>query len=200
MNTLLSHTMLEQLEHIDRELFLWINSMHSAFLDAVMWQMSKDWPTVLFVLVCLGIVYRKFNIKTCFSVLLGVLLVLSSTDFSTNLIKHQVQRYRPSHNTEIGTQVHVVNGYKGGTYGFFSSHAANAFGIITYFFLLSKHFGWRYRYLFFIYPAVVSLSRVYLGVHYPSDVFVGACSGLLFGFLLYRVMMRYFLKFEHASS
>ncbi len=190
--------MLDHLEHIDRVLFFFINSSHSGFMDALMWQLSKDWPTVLFVLLFLIYVYRKFQIKTSLSVLLGVLLVLACTDLSTNLIKHNVKRYRPTHNTEIGPQVHIVNGYKGGTYGFFSSHAANAFGIITYLVLLSKHLGLRYRYLFFLYPFVVSLSRVYLGVHYPSDVFVGACSGLLFGSVMYVIVIRYFVKFEHA--
>lgn len=192
--------MIERLEHIDRELFLFINSSHSTFMDVLMWQLSKDWPTVLFVLLFLIYVYRKFNLKTSLSVLLGVLLVLACTDLSTNLIKHNVKRYRPTHNTEIGPKVHVVNEYKGGTYGFFSSHAANAFGIITYLVLLSKHLGLGYRYLFFLYPLVVSFSRVYLGVHYPSDVFVGACSGLLFGSILYSVVIRYFVKFEHANG
>jgi undecaprenyl-diphosphatase len=192
--------MLERLKHIDLELFWFINSSHSAFTDQLMWQLSKDWPTVLFVIVFLIYVYRKSKIKTTASVLLGVLLTVACTDLSTNIIKHNVKRYRPSHNLEIKERVHLVNNYKGGTFGFFSSHAANAFGIITFLFLLSKHLGLRYRYLFFLYPFVVSLSRVYLGVHYPSDVFVGACSGLLFGSLIYTIVLKYFVKFDHANA
>jgi undecaprenyl-diphosphatase len=190
--------MIEKLEHIDRELLLFINSSHFPFFDELMWYLSKDWPTITLVILFLIYIYRKFNGKTCLSALLGFVLVFACTDLSTNTTKNLVKRYRPTHNTEIGPQVHIVHEYKGGKYGFFSAHAANTFGVITYLFFLSKHLGWRRRYLYFLYPMVVCYSRMYLGVHYPSDILVGACNGILFGTLLYFITIKHFIKFEHA--
>lgn len=192
--------MFERLEQIDRELFLNINSAHSPFADALMWQLSKDWPTVLLSLLFVVFFYKRFELKKTLALLLGIGLVLACTDLSTNLIKHRVQRYRPSHNLEIGSSVHVVNNYKGGTYGFFSSHAANAFGLVTYFVLIAGHLKWRWRYLFFLYPLVVGYSRIYLGVHYPIDIAVGALDGLLFGTLVYFVVSRHFIKFGNEKT
>lgn len=192
--------MFERLEQIDRELFLNINSAHSPFADALMWQLSKDWPTVLLSLLFVVFFYKRFELKKTLALLLGIGLVLACTDLSTNLIKHRVQRYRPSHNLEIGSSVHVVNNYKGGTYGFFSSHAANAFGLVTYFVLIAGHLKWRWRYLFFLYPLVVGYSRIYLGVHYPIDIAVGALDGLIFGTLVYFVVSRHFIKFGNEKA
>lgn len=192
--------MFERLEQIDRELFLNINSAHSPFADALMWQLSKDWPTVLLSLLFVVFFYKRFELKKTLALLLGIGLVLACTDLSTNLIKHRVQRYRPSHNLEIGSSVHVVNNYKGGTYGFFSSHAANAFGLVTYFVLIAGHLKWRWRYLFFLYPLVVGYSRIYLGVHYPIDIAVGALDGLIFGTLVYFVVSRHFIKFGNEKT
>ncbi len=191
--------MFETLELFDRKFFLAINSRHTDFLDNIMWQMSKDWPTVVFGLIFAYFFYKNFQFKNMASLLLGVALVLACTDLSTNLIKHQVKRYRPSHNLEIKEQVHLVNEYKGGTYGFYSSHAANAFGLITFFYLSAGWISKRKKILFFLYPAIVGFSRVYLGVHYPSDILVGAINGLIFGTLIFYIINTYFYKFSDVK-
>jgi len=192
--------MLDWLELLDRTLFLKINSLHTPLLDTFMWHMSKSWHTYLIVFVVAYSFYKKFSLKKAAEFVLGCAIVVACADMSANMIKHNVQRYRPTHNLEIKKQVHIVNEYSGGTYGFISSHAANTFGLITFMFFCVKWVRPRYKFLLYLYPLTVAYSRVYLGVHYPSDIFAGMLDGLLFGTLVYFVMNKYFFKTDAQKS
>ncbi len=126
---------------------------------------------------------------------LGIGFCVATADLSTNIIKHKVQRYRPSHNLEIMAQVHTVNDYHGGQFGFFSSHAANSFAVVTLLFLAAKGLiANKFRYTFYVLPTLIIYSRIYLGVHYPTDVMVGAVWGILIGWLIFSLLTRFFLK------
>ena len=177
---------------IDRGVLLAINQAHNPALDAIMWFFSLSWPTYLLVFAAAFLFYRKYQLRRAMEFLLGCAITFACTDLSTNIIKHNVKRYRPTHNEIIGHRVHVVDGYRGGKYGYFSAHAANTFGVITYMYLCLRYIDRRYRLLLFIYPVIVMYSRVYLGVHYPSDVLTGMISGILFGTLVYRIVKSFF--------
>jgi len=192
--------MFETLEMLDRNLLLKINAMHTPFLDGMMWFMSKSWPTVLIIAATAMMFYRKYTLKKAIEFLVGCAIVFASTDLTTNLIKHAVKRYRPTHNLEIKAQVHVVNDYHGGQYGFYSGHAANTFSVITYIFLCIHWIKKNYRMVIFVYPIMVVYSRMYLGVHYPTDIFIGTVSGLFFGWLGYYIMNKHFLKLDEQKS
>jgi undecaprenyl-diphosphatase len=110
---------------------------------------------------------------------------------SVYAFKETVQRYRPTHNTEIGHLVKTVlkpNGeeYRGGIYGFVSSHAANIGSISMLLFLFFRKYS-KAWYLLFFWFVLIAYSRIYLGVHYPSDLLAGGALGMLIGYIVYKL-------------
>jgi undecaprenyl-diphosphatase len=103
-------------------------------------------------------------------------------------------RLRPTHDPELQDIVHTVNNYKGGLYGFASSHAANTFGVAMFLWLLLKpKYPWVV--FLFLWATLVTYTRIYLGVHFPGDIVVGGLIGIGFGWmgtLLVNSMLRKF--------
>lgn len=186
--------MLEKLELLDRQLFLWINSCHSPIFDDVMFYVSATWIFMPLFFYWAFLIFNKTGIKKLFILLGFFVLLVVLTDQTANRIKHAVKRYRPTHNIEIQSQVHIVNDYKGGKYGFFSGHATNSFGIAMLLFLLFDKKSIVFRFSFFTWAALTGYSRIYLGVHYPSDIFVGIVVGIFWGFVVYRLIQYTFKK------
>lgn len=189
--------MFELFKNIDRQLILKINGWHSPLADDFFWLVSEGWIFLPLWIFIAAYIYKLKQLKFLLKAVLCIVLVVVFTDQSSNQVKKAVQRYRPTHNIEIGEQVHVVNDYKGGKFGFFSSHAANTFGVATFMVLMLAWVRPRYRYLIYIWPVLVGYSRIYLGVHYPSDIFFGFLDGLLWGYLGYQ-LFRYLYKRQDA--
>ena len=130
------------------------------------------WPLILIVIMILW----KGGVKGRYLILISV-LTIAFVDLSIHyILKPLFARLRPSHEEALNW-LRLIDG-RGGRFGFPSSHAANLFSqafIIGNFYKSSRYY---------LYPlaALICISRVYLGVHYPSDVLAGAVYGALIGF------------------
>lgn len=176
--------MLEALLNLDRDIFLWINGMHNDFFDFIMFWISSKilWiPLYLFFVYILFRIYKKSFWRPLLVVILSVVLADLA---SVHLFKEVFLRPRPCHEPELEGLVHLVKGQCGGAYGFVSSHAANMFAIAgSLFFYIQKRFP-KSIFALLIWAAIIGYSRIYLGVHYPLDVFGGALLGLLISLMI----------------
>lgn len=178
---------IEWLDNIDKELFLFLNSLHFDWLDPIVFTSSGKliWiPLYIFLIVLL---FRKYKIYGLYYLLLAGIIILISDQVTSGLMKPFFERLRPSHNPEFGNIVHIVNDYRGGSYGFASSHAANTFSIAVFFNIIfkNKQFLWL-----IFWAAMVSYTRIYLGVHYPGDIIVGALIGIFAALLTVKTAHR----------
>lgn len=177
--------MLESLLSIDRALFQLVNSNGVPFLDLFFLLLSAKATNVIVYLGVAVLVARKKHWSFFLSVLLTVGLMIAFTDQVTNLFKFGLERLRPCHEPVFKDSVRLVKESCGGLYSFFSGHASNSFALATFFSCFLKCHQRKGGGLLFILAALIALSRVYLGVHYPLDIFCGALFGLFSGGLFW---------------
>ena len=179
-------SILEQVLKLERGLFFFLNGSDSAFWDHFFYIYSYKWTWIPFYLCFLFVfVYRK-NWKEILLILLSVSFVILLCDqIASGFFKPTFQRFRPTHHPDFCEDVNTVFGYRGGRYGFISSHAANAFGFAIFTALLFKNRLFTGTILFF--ALINAYSRVYLGVHFISDVVVGALVGSMIGYIVYKL-------------
>ena len=171
---------------LDKELLLFFNGLHFPWLDPLMMLATKTifWLPVYLFLVYLIWKYKKWD---TIYVLVGVAVtILLADQITSSFMKPYFARLRPSQEPALAGLIHLVDNYKGGLYGFASSHAANTFGTATLIFLLFRaRYSWIW--IIFIWALLVSYTRIYLGVHYPGDIIVGAFVGFFCGWTGFAV-------------
>lgn len=187
--------MLDWLELLDVQLFLWVNQNNTPWLDVFFWFVSNKYVWIPLYVFFAWLLVKKYPRHGWIMIVVGVLLVAVTDLTSVHLFKNVFQRYRPCHNLNLKEQVHLFNNKCGGLYGFVSSHATNSTGFAVYVFLWLHKKTKRRRFLFaglMLYVILIGYSRIYLGLHYPSDVVVGMLAGgfmaVLFYFLLSKMI------------
>jgi undecaprenyl-diphosphatase len=178
--------MIDFLLNLDKDLLLLLNGWHAPWLDTLMVILTNGLNWLPLFLLVIGMMIYKLRWQSLV-VLVFIAIVIFLTDrISAGLIKPWIGRLRPSHEPGLADLLHIVNGYKGGRFSFVSSHAANAFGIATFLWLvLRKQINWLW--VMFFWAAIFSYTRIYLGVHYPSDILGGGILGAIIGFLVYKL-------------
>ena len=169
----------------DKQLLLWFNGSQSLYLDYLVRTLTNALTWVPFYVSLFYVVMKNNeNVQKILLVLAGAgLCVLIAGTIDDTIVKPSVARWRPTHDPQIGLLVDIVDGYRGGRFGFFSAHASNTFSIAIFFWWVV-----RSRLLttaMVLWSLTNCWTRLYLGVHYPGDILVGLCWGALTGSLVY---------------
>lgn len=191
---------METISSIDSDLFLFLNGLHTDWLDKVMIAITQMWVWAPLYLLLIYWTVKQYG-KRCWWIFLTIgIVVLCSDQLSAHVCKPLFQRLRPCYNPNFQDLIHLPKGMAGGRYGFVSSHAANTFAVAAFLTAaLHKNYKWI-GIVLYIWAFISSYSRIYLGFHYPGDILCGALLGILIGLILWKVfqliVVRKFWKSE----
>lgn len=181
---------MESLLQLDEQLFFLINNgWQNSFLDAIMpiWREKSTWIP-LYVLLTAFVIYR-FKIKGLYLIIALGLLIGISDNISSQLVKKNVRRIRPCNDATV-ENVHLLISCGSG-YSFPSTHAVNHFAVATFLSMTLGQFFRKIRLPLFLWAASIALGQVYVGVHYPFDIFFGAIFGSFLAFLAAKLYLKW---------
>jgi len=176
---------MDSIIELDKKLLVYLNSMHMDWLDPIMLQITKTQFWIPLYLFLIYLVFKNFNTRGWLVLAGAGLAILLADQITSSLMKPYFERLRPSQEPTLQGIVHIVNDYRGGLYGFASSHAANTFATALFVWLLFRN-KYKWMPILFLWAAVMTYTRIYLGVHYPGDILVGGIVGLFSGWAGYR--------------
>lgn len=176
----------------DKQAMIFLNNLGSSTFDPFWILVSEKWFWIPLYVIFLYFLYKNFNKKSLFYILLFVALGITASDQIANIFKFGFERLRPCHDPSLEGLLREVK--CGGKFGFYSAHSSNSFFVATYLTMLLGKKIKQLPYFLFVWAAIIAYSRVYLGMHFPGDIIVGAIMGILlalfFGILAKKVIKK----------
>ena len=190
--------MLEKELQFERDIFFFLNGSNSTLLDNFFYIFTNQWIWLIFYICFLWVFVFKKDWKEIVCIIGAVIILVLLTDkISSEIFKPVFHRFRPTHHPDFMNQVKTVFNYRGGDYGFISGHAANSFGFATFCALIFRNK--LFTFTIFVFALLNAYSRIYIGVHFISDIIAGALVGALiavFVYLFYNLIRRRWLLIE----
>lgn len=184
---------LDKLIQYDKDLLVLINSFGTENWDSFWLLVTNQLSWIPLYLLFLYLIFKTFGWKKAIGLVLLTALLVTFSDQFTVFLKNYFERLRPNRDPSINGVIRILK--NNSSFSFVSGHATTSSAITLFMYLtLRKHY--KYTILFFIWPILFSYSRMYIGVHFPLDVFMGAILGLLIGYLFYKISLRLLLWIE----
>lgn len=181
----------------DKQAMIFLNNLGSSTFDPFWILVSEKWFWIPLYVIFLYFLYKNFNKKSLFYILLFVALGITASDQIANIFKFGFERLRPCHDPSLEGLLREVK--CGGKFGFYSAHSSNSFFVATYLTMLLGKKIKQLPYFLFVWAAIVAYSRVYLGMHFPGDIIIGAIMGILLA-LFFGTLAKKVIKKSEATT
>jgi undecaprenyl-diphosphatase len=187
------------MQQIDESVLFFLNGLNNQFFDGFFWYVTKGIIYLPLYLLAVWFGIKQFGWRALILVAFAG-LTFALTDQSCAFIKDAVCRLRPTHDPDIFSLIHTVNNYRGGLYGFPSAHACNTFGMAVFLCGVLRPKRWWFTAAFFVWAALLSYSRIYLGVHYPLDILCGGAMGAFIGWGMAVVFLKITVRINKKGT
>ena len=190
---------MDNLIFLDKQFTLWLNSFHSTAADFFFYLTTSTVLWIPLFLALAWLIMKQQGTRGIITIIFIGLIILVADQLSSHVIKPLIERPRPSHDDTLQYLIHLVNGRRGGHFGFVSSHAANTFAIASFLILMvrNRFLSWS----IFMWAMLNCYSRIYCGVHYFGDIVCGALLGIIIGAIAYQIylhlVLHLFVIFHH---
>ncbi|QIY90351.1 phosphatase PAP2 family protein [Chryseobacterium gallinarum] len=188
---------MEEIIQEDKRVFLYLNNLGDPSFDQLWMLISSTWIWVPLYIIFLYFLYKNYQLKSLVFILIFLALGATVSDQLASVFKYGVARLRPCHDPSLEPYMRIVK--CGGSYGFYSAHASNTFFLASFLSILLKNKLKWFPYVIFVWALIVSYSRIYLGVHFPIDILVGAFVGSLLG-VVFGALARKVINKQNITS
>lgn len=179
---------MEKIINSDKKLLIYLNNLGSESWDWLWLIITKQFYWAPLFIFLFYLLIKKIGWKQFGFVILFLSVLILVTDQLTNLFKYSFERLRPCNDPDVKEYIRIVLERK--SFSFFSGHASNSMASTTFFFLIFRKY-YRFGFLLFLFPLIFAYSRIYLGLHFPTDILTGFAFGILNAIIVFSTY-RYF--------
>ena len=190
---------MSHLSNIDSDLFLFLNGLHVGWMDKVMVLLTDMWAWFPIYALLVFWAVRQYGKRSWLVFLAVGVVVLCSDQLASHVCKPLFHRLRPCYNIDFQDLIHLPKGMAGGKYGFVSSHAANTFAVAAFLTPALRSYRPWAAIVLYLWAFISSYSRIYIGYHYPGDIFAGAVLGVLIGMIMWKLFQLVQLKLGNSE-
>ncbi|MCB5993283.1 phosphatase PAP2 family protein [Flavobacterium psychrophilum] len=184
--------MLEKIITIDKELLVFLNTLGSKDFDSLWLIITKQSSWIPLFVFLLYLVYKKLGAKQTIIVVLFVAVLLTVNNTITELFKTMFQRLRPCNDPAIKDVIRNIK--PSSTFSFFSGHSSNTMAVFVFLYAIFKK-QYKYFWILILWPLIFAYSRIYLALHFPTDILAGYTCGIITGSITFTSYKWFQLKY-----